>query len=180
MIGDLLSIHVVGSNMAARDTNTFAWRLRQSRDQMGITQYDMCDKINEIVRRREPGFALSYPAYNKYETGDTATPRLPVLAAIGKVLGLSIDYLVTGHEPDGKADFSTEEAEQVAAIVDSLPAELRATILGGAQLLQRMHYNAEQSQAEHVMFIQRIKPLLPEQERIQAQSILDKINFRRG
>ena len=178
MIGDHLPVRMESS--MPRDKNTFTWRLRRARDDMGITQYAMCDRINEIVRRSEPGFDLSYPAYNKYETGDTATPRLPVLAAIGSVLNLSIDYLVTGHEPDGTANFATEEAEQVAAIVDSLPAELRAALLDAAQLLQKLHHSIEHSQIEHVMFLERIKTLLPEQERIQAQSILNKVHFRGG
>lgn len=179
MIGDLLiSTESKKGFMAARDTNTFAWRLRTTRDRAGITQFEMCDRIKRIIQQKEPTFDLSYPAYNKYETGDTATPRLDVTAAISKVLGVSLDYLILGEEPEGEAKFATEEAEQVAAIVDNLPAELRTALLDGAQLLQRLYRNIEHSQLEHVMFIEEIKTLLPEQKRIQAQSILNKINFR--
>ncbi len=177
MISDLLiSTESKKGFMAARDTNTFAWRLRTTRDRAGMSQYEMCDRIKKIIQQKEPTFDLSYPAYNKYETGDTATPRLDVTAAISKVLGVSLDYLILGEEPEGEAKFATEEAEQVAAIVDTLPAELRTTLLDGAQLLQRLHRNIEHSQLEHVMFIDKITPLLPEQERIQARSILSKIN----
>lgn len=179
MIGDsLISTESKKGFMAARDTNTFAWRLRSTRDALGITQFEMCDRVKSIVQRKEPTFDLSYPAYNKYETGDTATPRLSVLAAISQVLGVSLDYLITGEEPDGEVKFATHEAEQVASIVDNLPAELRTALLDGAQLLQRLHRNIEHSQLEHVMFLEEIKTLLPEQKRIQAQSILNKINFR--
>lgn len=129
MIGDLLIFTDTKKGFMARDTNTFAWRLRSARDALGITQFEMCDRIKSIVQRKEPTFDLSYPAYNKYETGDTATPRLSVMAAIGQVLNVSLDYLITGEEPAGEAGFNTVEAEQVAAIVDNLPPELRAALL---------------------------------------------------
>lgn len=181
MISDLLiSTESKKGFMAARDTNTFAWRLRVERDKTGMSQFDMCDRIKEIVRQKEPAFDLSYPAYNKYETGDTVTPPMRVMAAISKVLGRSLDYLILGEEPDGEAKFATEEAEQVAAIVDNLPPELRAALLDGALLLQQLHRNIENSRIEHAMFLEEIKTLLPEQKRIQAQSILNKINHRRG
>ena len=50
MIGD--SFIITDSKkvvMAARDTNTFAWRLRSTRDALGITQFEMCDRIKSIV-----------------------------------------------------------------------------------------------------------------------------------
>ena len=75
MISDLLIITESKKGfMAARDTNTFAWRLRTTRDRAGITQFEMCDRIKKIIQQKEPTFDLSYPAYNKYETGDTALP----------------------------------------------------------------------------------------------------------
>lgn len=179
MIGnDLLTIEM-GNDTGKwymRDTNTFAWRLRQQRDAMGITQFEMCDRIIKVVRRDEPEFNLSYPAYNKYETGDTATPRLNVLAAIREITGLTLDYLITGEEPDKEPEYKTTEAAATAEIVETLPPDLRTTLLEGARLLQRMDQALIQTQVEQINFLTRIKALLPEQERIQAISILNKIN----
>ena len=181
MIGDQLLTIEMGTETGKaymRNTDTFAWRLRQQRDAMGITQFEMCDRIIEVVRRTEPEFSLSYPAYNKYETGDTATPRLNVLTAIREITGLSLDYLITGEEPDKEPEYKTTEAPAIAEIVESMPPNLRATLLSGAQLLQQMDQAILQSQMEQIAFINRIKSLLPEQERIQAQSILNKIDIR--
>lgn len=179
MIADQLLTIEVGTEtgkLYMRNTDTFAWRLRQQRDAMGITQFEMCDRIVRIIRRNEPEFSLSYPAYNKYETGDTATPRLNVLAAIREITGLSLDYLITGEQEETGSEFATEEAEQIAVIVDSLPPDLRAALLDGATLLQRLDRTIAQNQIEQALFLDRIKSLLPEQERIQAQSILSKIS----
>lgn len=160
-----------------RDTNTFAWRLRQHRDAMGITQFEMCDRIVAIIRRDvDAGFSMTYPAYNKLETGDTATPRHPVLKAIKEITGLSLDYLIVGEEPEGAANYSTPEAEQVATIVDTLPESLRQVMLNGAQILRQMDRRLEQAETEQVLFLQKIKALLPEQERLQAISILEKLS----
>ena len=179
MIGDQLLTVEVGTETGKaymRNTDTFAWRLRQQRDAMGITQFEMCDRIIAIIRRDEPEFSLSYPAYNKYETGDTATPRLNVLTAIREITGLSLDYLIAGEPEETGSEFATEEAEQIAVIVDSLPPDLRAALLDGATLLQRLDRTISQNQIEQALFLDRIKSLLPEQERIQAQSILSKIS----
>lgn len=181
MIGDQLMIVETGMETGKaymRNTDTFAWRLRQQRDAMGITQFEMCDRIIKVIRRDEPEFNLSYPAYNKYETGDTATPRLNVLAAIREITGLSLDYLITGEEPDKAPEYSTVEATTIAEIVESMPPNLRTTLLNSAQLLQQMDQAIVQSQLEQIAFLQRIKALLPEQERVQAQSILNKIDIR--
>ena len=159
-----------------RDTNTFAWRLRQHRDSMGITQFEMCDRIVAIIRRDvNPNFSMAYPAYNKLETGDTVTPKHSVLKAIKEITGLSLDYLITGEEPEAEARFMTEEAEKVADIVDALPENLRKVLLSGAQTLRQMNQQIEQAETEQVLFLQKIKALLPEQERLQAISILEKL-----
>ena len=178
MIGDQL-VRIGTETGKMRNTDSFAWRLRQARDAMGITQFEMCDKIKAVIRREEPTFDLSYPAYNKYETGDTATPRLNVLSAISEITELSLDYLVSGREKEKEERFATTEAEQIAAIVDSLPIDLRTPLLEGARLLQRMSLTLQQTQIEEALFLNKIKTLLPEQERIKAQSILDKINRTR-
>lgn len=152
MIGDQLLTSEVGMEAGKaymRNTDTFAWRLRQQRDAMGITQFEMCDRIIAIIRRDEPEFSLSYPAYNKYETGDTATPRLNVLTAIREITGLSLDYLIAGEPEETGSEFATEEAEQIAVIVDSLPPDLRAALLDGATLLQRLDRTIAQNQREN-------------------------------
>lgn len=63
MIGDLIIETGTMEKWYMRDTDTFAWRLRQHRDAMKITQFEMCDRIVAIVRRHDPEFSLSYPAH---------------------------------------------------------------------------------------------------------------------
>ncbi len=117
---------VLGEEEIMRDTNNFAWRLRQARYAMGITQFEMCDRVNAVMRKADPDIGISYPAYNKYETGDTATPKIPVLSAIAEVLNLSLDYLISGHEEEeAPIRYWSEDADYIAQSVDALPDHLR-------------------------------------------------------
>ena len=100
---------------------------------MGITQFEMCDRIVAIIRRDvNPNFSMAYPAYNKLETGDTVTPKHSVLKAIKEITGLSLDYLITGEEPEAEARFLTEEAEKVGAMIDKMSQTGRKFIEGVA------------------------------------------------
>lgn len=111
---------------------------------------------------------------------DKQEPSNDFLFAFCDMFDTDTEWVLRGRalESETSGKFISDEAEQVAAIVNSLPAELRAPLLDGARLLQRLHHNMQQSRIEHAMFLEEIKTLLPEQKRIQAQSILNKINLR--
>ena len=108
--------------MAKKDTNALSWRLRRARDEMGITQIDMCNRIVEIVRRSEPNFSMSPAAYNKIETGDTATPKLAVLIACKQILGISLDELIAGETIDTEQQhpFLHDESYVIAKLADDM------------------------------------------------------------
>lgn len=60
MIGDQLMIVEIGMETGKaymRNTDTFAWRLRQQRDAMGITQFEMlCWYTTQKMKLRLPPY----------------------------------------------------------------------------------------------------------------------------
>lgn len=119
---------------ANRKQGTFAWRLRQAREEKELDQTQVVDEL-----KRRFGHEMTYAAYNKHETGDTENPKLIVLDMLSQVLDCSVDYLVTGKEPEGKAvRFWSDEADKAGNIIDGMLPQTRAIALGILELLAQM------------------------------------------
>jgi transcriptional regulator with XRE-family HTH domain len=183
VIGDQLLTIEVGTETGKaymRNTDTFAWRLRQHRDAMKITQFEMCDRIIAIVRRDEPGFSLSYPAYNKMETGDTATPKHNVLKAIKEITGLSLDYLIAGEVEDGEDEFDTVEARQVGAMIDQMSQSTRQMMMAAARAAMQLENELLETQSELVELLRENIQFMENGARKKVDAYIDRIEHRTG
>lgn len=128
---------------ANRKQGTFAWRLRQAREEKELEQTQVVDEL-----KRRFGYEMTYAAYNKHETGDTENPKLAVLDMLSQVLGCSIDYLVSGREPEEKtAKFWSEEADKAGNIIDGMLPQTRGLAL--CILDQLMQMDKEQRSNEY-------------------------------
>ena len=110
--------HMQDQNLRAE----FGARLKALRKQHGIIQKELAAKIG--IQRAQ---------LNKYESGINAPP-LEKIARIAVIFGVSVDYLVTGHQPDpasvsnprlierlkAMTSFTSDDQDAVLRLIDAM------------------------------------------------------------
>ncbi len=154
----------------------------QGRRDRGVpyTQYELCDFLTGAVEApngKRYTIKTSRSVVNRY-LNDGQEMTYEIIVAICEIFHTTADWLIRGeiNEEDTKEQWLHEDTGQIASIVDTLPDNLRQTMMAGATILKDLSSQIEQMEIEQVNFLQRIKTLLPEQERLQAISILEKMS----
>lgn len=113
---------------------TFGWRLKRLRMDLGLRQEDLRD---EMIRAGTP-VGISY--ISELERSDKI-PSGQVAAAFAKILGTTTDYLLLlSDDPMPPAQqeaitYISPEADEVARLVDAMPAQARRDLLTVAQYM---------------------------------------------
>jgi transcriptional regulator with XRE-family HTH domain len=157
--------------MAKEDS--FGWRLMMERKRRGWQQKD----VVEALAKRLKGTGVTSPiqmTYSRMENGEYKAPRPEVLMALADVFGFSVEYLVTGKEPEATEQFATLEANQVARLLDGMDEDLRKAILALAQQVAPVNEERKALQTEVLQLRSATQDGPP---RIQSKSILNKINI---
>jgi transcriptional regulator with XRE-family HTH domain len=157
-----------------RDIHTFSWRIKQERDRLRIDQAELVKRIWELTKHLPDARPISQATYSKLEAGDIQTPKHYVLIALAQIFDCSIEYLVTGKEPETAEQFTTPEANQVARLLDGMDEDLRKAILALAQLVAPVNEERKALQTEVLQLRSATQEGPP---RIQSKSILNKINI---
>lgn len=96
----------------------FATRLRQEREELGLMQKEMAQKLN-----------IPSNTYNGYETGKRS-PNLEVAKQISDALDISVDYLLgrtnernLNKEVKLNEEITTISAHRINGDIDNLPDE---------------------------------------------------------
>lgn len=96
----------------------FATRLRQEREELGLMQKEMAQKLN-----------IPSNTYNGYETGKRS-PNLEVAKQISDALDISVDYLIgrtnernLNKEVKLNEEITTISAHRINGDIDNLPDE---------------------------------------------------------
>lgn len=152
---------------------TLARRIRDRREDLQLQQGD-------VVRLLKDNYnvEISQPAYSKYETGETATPSLPVLSALSKVLDISLDYLINGVEWQPAAiPFLNREANTVAELIDEIEDEAdRRLLLSLVESISRRSAQYSALERDMLDLLEETIINMTEVQRAKAQSILQKIS----
>ncbi len=99
-------------DMATKDTNSFAYRLRELRKQKNLSQTELGDLAD-----------LHYTHIGRFERG-LAKPNGTTLIKLSDVLGVSSDYLMEGStDQAAKAKFQDRELLKQFQEVERLPDE---------------------------------------------------------
>lgn len=117
--------------------NTFGKRLRALRQDRGLSQIDLRDRME-----KECGVNIGGAYISELERSDR-TPPLATAAAMAKVLNVTLDYLglliedgeLSYVRSDEAVSYITPEADQVAQLVDTMRAEERAILFNLARNL---------------------------------------------
>jgi transcriptional regulator with XRE-family HTH domain len=114
---------------------TFGRRLRLLRDDLHMTQLELHDAMVKA------GVEIGQSYISKLETSDTM-PTLEVAAAMARILGATTDYLALltdDPEPPQPTPpvYISPEADEVARLVDAMPADARTDLLSIARRLAR-------------------------------------------
>src|SRR5205809_5761112 len=89
-------------------------RIRARREKLGMTQRDIAN-----------GLQVSAQAVSKWERGDNA-PDVGVLVALSRLLGVSLDWLLGGHDV-GTEGGRPQEVVEATVMVADLPGFWNAT-----------------------------------------------------
>lgn len=124
------------ANMKTAREGTFAWRLMLEREKKGLSQVE----LSEELTRRLKGKKVAPPTpmtVSKMERGIIVTPKHEVLEGLSEIFRCTIDYLVTGKEPEPEPDqFVTPEANTVGTMIDAmLPRSRRIMVIVADGLL---------------------------------------------
>lgn len=179
-ISPVMEGNVELSEMTVGDRLDWLLKSQGRRDrQDDYTQYDLTDFLTGAATApngKRYNIKTNRSSVNRYVMNKREMPY-EILVAICEIFGVSADWLLRGEEfdVDAKDQWMHEETGELAAIVDKLPEHLRQVMMTGAQTLQRLNQQLEQAELERIEFLRKIKTLLPEQERLQAVSILEKM-----
>jgi transcriptional regulator with XRE-family HTH domain len=114
--------------------DTMGKRLKIAMMEQDLRQVDVIEQL------RSYGIHVSRSQLSKVLNDEITTPNLEFIRAIKKILGLSMDYIIDGTEPEAKQErFVSEEANVIGEIADQLPPHMRQSLLEVARLHQRMH-----------------------------------------
>lgn len=125
---------------------TFGERVKECREEN--TTYTQNDFI-EILKSRY-GISMSAAAFSKIELGETRRLDPSLIVAIAAIAQTNIHYLITGEEPESTVAWS-EEAEQVARLVDQMQPPSRQVLLATAKATLEAERQL-QKQAEQQVF----------------------------
>jgi len=107
----------------AEDTrNSFGWRVMTERKQSGMSQTEVCDRLE-----KEFGIKITYGALSQIETGETKRFHIDILFAPANIFNVKAYTLLTGEERAEVASYS-EVAEQIARMVDEMRPSTRQMI----------------------------------------------------
>lgn len=130
--------------------DTFGKRLRALRQDRGLSQIDLRDRME-----KECGVNIGGAYISELERSDR-TPPLATAAAMAKVLNVTLDYLglliedgelsYTRH--DEPVNYITPEADQVAQMADTMRAEERAILFSLARNLAIVSGERKRNEAE--------------------------------
>lgn len=96
------------TNPITLDMHAFADRLRQLREQRGLTQVRLAELLDMTPR-----------SYNRWERGGN-TPHLEMLIRIADVLSVSLDALVGRAEPDNEPVVRNAQLHELIKQTDGL------------------------------------------------------------
>lgn len=112
-----------------RDEQSFGWRLMKIREDREMSQKEVVDKLADYDSE---GIPRSIPALSQLELGMTKRVHVDLLLALSEILNVSVGYLITGIEPESPTAWS-EEAEQVARLIDQMQPPTRQVLLSAAK-----------------------------------------------
>jgi transcriptional regulator with XRE-family HTH domain len=160
--------------MAKEDS--FGWRLMMERKRRGWQQKD----VVEALAKRLKGTGITSPiqmTYSRMENGEYKAPRPEVLMALADVFGFSVEYLVTGKEPEATEQFATLEANQVARLLDTInDDEMRSAVLALAQTLAGISRARSDLNFEFYELMRDTRPNMPPHLQIRFDLIARKLN----
>ena len=135
-----------GMNNGTTDSylNSMGKRLRIHREDMGISQTELAQRMERY------GVNVRSAHISGIERRGKA-PSVPVLAAIARALNTSSDYLLMlsddpspyGESAPGTPLYISEQADEIARIVDNLPPYRRDELLVHARMVEIMEVQSE-------------------------------------
>lgn len=124
------------------DMSTLAERLREAREDKGVTQEDLADAAG-----------VSKQAVSKIENGGTLKPAMSTMEPIARLLGVSVRWLVDGKPPKSAGDVVADDGwadivgvRQAAALGDGAVVDEYAEthkLKFRAESLRRKHLRAD-------------------------------------
>jgi transcriptional regulator with XRE-family HTH domain len=105
----------VAVNMRVRATSkaeVISMRIKETRELRGLT-------ASELARR----VGVTSTAVWNWEK-NSIRPRPPMLDAIARVLGVSVSFLLTGHDEIREVDTAPKQVPSVASILEDTTAKL--------------------------------------------------------
>ena len=158
-----------GGTMAKRRNvkDSFGKRVRDEREALGLTQSDMIGLLNERY-----AIQMSEAAFSKIEIGETKRLHIDLQMAITGILGNDIRYLLTGEEP-GTTTAWSEEAEQIARMIDAMLPRSRLSMLVMARNLVEADKEDRRRDIEITRFLQSLDQSLTHLTDSQRSAIAD-------
>jgi transcriptional regulator with XRE-family HTH domain len=129
--------------------NSFGWRVMTERKQSRMSQTEVCDRLE-----KEFGIKITYGALSQIETGETKRFHVEMLFALAKIFNVNPYALLTGEEVGTTKGWS-EEAEQIAGMVDQMRPQTRQKVLEDIQSTMRWEQELLRSQQDKLMESQR-------------------------
>lgn len=124
------------------DMSTLAERLREAREDKGVTQEDLADAAG-----------VSKQAVSKIENGGTLKPAMSTMEPIARLLGVNVRWLVDGKSPKSVGDVVADDGwadiigvRQAAALGDGAVVDEYAEthkLKFRAESLRRKHLRAD-------------------------------------
>lgn len=154
-----------------RVIDTVGGRLMLARKDAGMNQLELLEKL------KEKGHEITPSHWSRVERNERGISN-ELLIAVADIFELSLDYLVgrPHYANEIIEQFATEEANEVARLLDTMDEDLRKQVLAQAQHLQRLD---EERKALHqeieTLLVEALKSF-PAGTAIRAKSVLDKIN----
>lgn len=136
MIG--LTDRQIAMKVEQRFWDTFGKRVKNARIAMG---YESQREFQQALSRHGADIGIS--AISRIENDDIL-PSYPVLIAISKSLARSTDWLlgVPAQEAEPEPVSYTPEASEIAALIDSLPIDIKRSVVDEVRQLLRDRYDA--------------------------------------
>lgn len=162
------------ARMRRREKGTFGWRVSIERDEKGLTQTDVIERLQS-----EFGIKMLVISLSEIETGKTKRVTPELIVALAKILGVDPAYLLTGEERGDTTHYS-EEAEQIAGMVDRMQASTRQMMMSAARAAMQLENELLETQRELAQILQENIMLLEESARRKADAYIDRIGHRTG
>ena len=150
--------------------NTLGKRVRLLRQDAGISQKELVQRLaNKYGIRISRGYMSQIESQGKI-------PSSEVIVALAKELGTTTDYLLlltdNPFPPSDNVEYMSEEADEVARIVDELPPAKRRELLEIARTMRKMSLE-EQRELQRDM--EELRQILDEIEAVGGPQAVEKI-----